>query len=105
MKYAHGGYYIDNWLISLLGNESYAIILADTVGIANGALSSSSNVRTIYFLERSAYGSVIKKNVTSNSAIDNCAIYYYREIAPYTEGDFWHFVDGEPTPWPPYVKS
>lgn len=105
MKFEHGGYYIDNWLISLMGNESYAIILADTVGIANGALPGTSSVKTIFFLERSAYWSVIRKNTASNTAIDSCAIYYYREIAPYTEGDFWHFIDGVPTPWPPYVAS
>lgn len=105
MKYEHGGYYIDNWLISVIGGEDYAIILAETVGIANGALPASSPVRTIYFMERSAYWTVIRKNTSANSAIDNCAIYYYREIEPYTEGDFWHFVDGKPTPWPPYVKA
>ena len=105
MKYEHGGYYIDKWLVDLIGADDYAVILADTVGIANGVLPADSTVKTIFFLERSAHWSVIKKNTASNSAIDTCAIYYFRDIAPYTEGNFWHFVDGVPTPWPPYVKN
>lgn len=105
MKYESGAYYIDKWLISVIGIEDYVVILSDTVGIANGALTLDTRINKIYFLERSAYWAVIKKNVSANSAIDNSTVYFYREMAPYTEGDFWHYVDGVPTAWPPYVKQ
>jgi len=26
-------------------------------------------------------------------------VYFYSETAPTAEGNFWHYVDGEPTPW------
>jgi hypothetical protein len=26
-------------------------------------------------------------------------IYYYLEVEPQTDGDFWHYVDGVPTIW------
>lgn len=26
-------------------------------------------------------------------------VYYYSETFPTTEGNFWHYIDGEPTVW------
>ena len=38
-----------------------------------------------------------------NYYLFNATRYYYSENAPTTEGNFWHYVDGVPTPWPEYV--
>ena len=35
----------------------------------------------------------------SNDEIENAAIYFYSETPPAEEGNFWHYVDGVPTPW------
>ena len=29
--------------------------------------------------------------------------YYYSESAPVVNGNFWHYVDGQPTKWPEYI--
>ena len=37
-----------------------------------------------------------------NAPIENATIYYYSETQPTTEGNFWHWVDGEPVAWDTY---
>jgi hypothetical protein len=34
-----------------------------------------------------------------NNNIRNADIYFYSETEPTEDGSFWHYVDGEPTPW------
>lgn len=34
-----------------------------------------------------------------NDSINKSAIYYYSETQPTEAGDFWHYIDGVPTPW------
>jgi hypothetical protein len=36
---------------------------------------------------------------SDNTALTDATLYFYSETAPDTEGNFWHFVDGVPTPW------
>ena len=38
----------------------------------------------------------------SNDPLTSATIYYYSETVPTTDGNFWHYVNGVPTPWPPY---
>jgi hypothetical protein len=35
----------------------------------------------------------------SNSYLNKASRYYYSETQPAEEGNFWHYVDGVPTPW------
>ena len=32
-------------------------------------------------------------------------IYYYSEAKPDAAGNFWRYVDGNPTPWPPFQDN
>ena len=34
-----------------------------------------------------------------NELLASSPRYYYSETAPTEEGNFWHYVDGKPTPW------
>lgn len=36
---------------------------------------------------------------TSNTSLDEATVYVYSETAPGTAGDYWHYVNGVPTPW------
>ncbi len=40
----------------------------------------------------------------SNDGITDHPVYYYSETAPTTLGNFWHYVNGVPTTWEPYVE-
>ena len=35
-----------------------------------------------------------------NEPLAICPLYFYSETAPTEEGNYWHYVDGIPTPWP-----
>jgi len=34
-----------------------------------------------------------------NDEIKNATIYFYSETEPTQPGNYWHYVDGVPTPW------
>lgn len=36
---------------------------------------------------------------SDNTALTDATLYFYSETAPDTEGNFWRYVDGVPTPW------
>ncbi|MBQ8415018.1 MAG: leucine-rich repeat domain-containing protein, partial [Clostridia bacterium] len=38
-----------------------------------------------------------------NYGLNSVEVIYYSENAPTQRGKFWHYVDGVPTVWPPYV--
>ncbi len=105
MSYEKGSYYISGWLVGVDEGAEYAIILADTLGIANGVFTSSSTIKAVYYFERAAFWDAIRKNTGSNTKLNSVTVYNYREIPPYSVGNFWHYVDNVPTPWPPYVPK
>lgn len=105
MSYERGSYYISSWLVGVDENAEYAVVRADTLGIASGVFTSSSTVKSVYYFERSAFWDAVRKNTGSNTKLNEVTVYYYREIAPYMSGNFWHLVDDVPTPWPPYVAE
>ena len=45
----------------------------------------------------------IDNEYDNNANLVNATRYYYSETEPTTEGNFWHWVDGEPMAWEPYV--
>jgi len=42
---------------------------------------------------------LLKNEVTQKQVFSGATVYFYSETAPTAEGNFWHYVDGEPTPW------
>lgn len=36
---------------------------------------------------------------STNDSLKNASIFYYSEAEPTELGNYWHYVDGEPTPW------
>ncbi len=93
--------YIQGWIVGADKSAESLIFSLDTVGIADGAFDKDSNIKTIYYMGLYTAWSKVKQNLTSNVQIKSAGVYFYREISPFSEGNFWHFVDGVPTPWPP----
>ena len=67
--------------------------------IGERAFYECSNLQTIFYNGTAEEWSAITIDENNNTPLKNATIYYYSEIAPTTEGNFWHYVDGVPTPW------
>lgn len=97
--------YIQGWVVEADKSAESVIISKDTVGIADGVFDKNSSIKTIYYMGLYTDWTKVKQNLTSNVQIKSASVYFYREIAPFSEGNFWHFVDGVPTPWPPFTNG
>ena len=62
--------------------------------IPQSAFEGCSSLQTVYTVQE-------KTTVSDqgNNAYQAAKIYSYSETQPTTEGNYWRFVDGEPTPW------
>ena len=47
----------------------------------------------------------IENSNAQNDYLVNATRYYYSETEPTEEGNFWHWVDGEPTVWDAHIHS
>ncbi len=100
-----GVLYVGGWVVGIDKSLEGVVIEKDIIGIADGVLGNGSNVKSIYFMGLLAEWNKVKQNANSNTQIARATVYHYRELSPYTAGNFWHYVDGVPTPWPPYTKA
>ena len=92
------GNYTFNDCISLT-----SVVIPDSVtSIGYSAFDHCWSLKDVYYIGIEAEWTAISID-TSNEYLTNATRYYYSETAPTTEGNFWHYVDGVPTPWPEYV--
>ena len=62
------------------------------------AFEECTKLESVYYMgSGSDWNSIIIKY--NNTELENATIYYYTETEPTTEGNWWHYVDGVPTPW------
>jgi hypothetical protein len=82
------------------------IILGDSVkNIDRYAFSDCSNLTTIYYTGTPTDWTSITID-SFNNPITSATIYYYSETQPTdTTVQYWHYVDGVPTVWIPYVGT
>lgn len=47
------------------------------------------------------------KAIASNTdmALENATVYFFSEVKPEAEGNYWHYVEGKVTVWEPYVAA
>ena len=82
-------------------NLETIVIGSGVTFIADSAFPYSVPLKSIYYKGNADDWHNI--TIEFNSAIDYATKFYYSETAPTTEGNFWRYVDGVPTPWPEYV--
>lgn len=66
--------------------------------IGSGAFGGCGDLKIVYFSGTQEEWNAIQI-ATGNDALKNAPRYYYSERKPTTSGNFWHYVDEEPTLW------
>ncbi len=62
------------------------------------AFSECTELNTVYYSGTASDWSSISI-ATANDELTSATVYYYSETEPTTEGNYWRYVDGVPTPW------
>ncbi len=79
-------------------NIEYVVIGTGVKRIEWSAFEECTKLESVYYMgSGSDWNSIIIKY--NNFKIENASIYYYTETEPTSDGNWWHYVDGEPTPW------
>ena len=71
-------------------------MLTPQIKFGDKAFHDCTSLESIYFGVTERPTGYIEGN---NAAVHSATWYYYSESAPTEDGDFWHYVDGVPTPW------
>ena len=68
------------------------------------AFSGCSKLTDVYYIGTEEEWAKISID-SSNGYLINATRYYYSETQPVEEGNFWHWVDGEPTVWEVHIHN
>ena len=88
------------WSVTFRGcrDLEYIVIEGKLTNIAYMAFDSCSSLKNVYFSGSATdWANVYKENVDAPLAA--ATIYSYSQTEPSTEGNYWHYVNGVPTPW------
>lgn len=66
--------------------------------IGEYAFMHCKNISAVYYMGSESDWNSIRIN-TGNEGLTNAPRYYYSETEPTTEGNYWHYVNGEVTVW------
>jgi hypothetical protein len=75
------------------------VIGYSVTSIGTDAFAPCSNLTEVYYNGSAAEWNSIYINSYGNAPLKNATRYYYSETEPTTEGNFWHWVDGEVVIW------
>ncbi len=96
---------ISNCVVSLGEQAFYGCTNLASITIANSVTSIDalafyrcSSLSSIYYIGTESEWAQISIG-KDNTGITNATIYFYTETQPTTAGNYWHYVDGEPTVW------
>ncbi len=66
-----------------------------------GAFYECTSLNTVYYAGTAEEWDAISIDSTlnANSPLTSATRYYYSETEPTTSGNYWHYVEGVPTPW------
>ncbi|MBQ8441417.1 MAG: leucine-rich repeat protein, partial [Clostridia bacterium] len=92
--------YVDKWVIYCDLSAIHVTLRANTIGIGEQAFRDCTSLKTVYYTGTAAEWESVEI-ATDNDPLTSATIYYYSETQPTTEGNYWRYVDGIPTKWPP----
>jgi len=85
------------------------VIIPNSVKKIGSSILVGSNNAHIYFegdtsqwngiLSESCYSFTDSEKTKAEKNWEKLTVYFYSEEEPAEEGNFWHYVDGKPTPW------
>ena len=83
---------------------SYYVDHSGITRIEDGAFEGCDALEAVFYSgdRRDAQGNIILNDIDigeNNEALKNATWYEYSLEEPTKPGSFWHYVDGEPTPW------
>ena len=77
-----------------------SVVIPDSVTtIGSSAFPGCSSLTEVYYNGSAAEWNSISIYSYGNDYLKNATRYYYSESEPTEEGNFWHWVNGEPTVW------
>lgn len=79
-------------------NLTSIVIPNSVTNIGNSVVGRCSVLNTTYYIGSEAEWNLISIG-SGNEFFETVKVYYYSESTPTVDGDFWHYVDGQPTPW------
>jgi len=82
-------------LFSSCTNLTYVILPNSIEHIKLRSFDACTSLKYVFF---EGSGSDFEK-IKNEADLLDATVYFYSETAPTAEGNFWHYVDGEPTPW------
>jgi hypothetical protein len=84
----------------------YIVVGAKVTIIEDSIVAGCTNLNAIYYYGSAPnWESIVISGEQSDSAIVHnsvllrTTVYYYSELPPTEEGNYWRYVDGVPTPW------
>ena len=79
-------------------NLEYLIISNMCVMFDQNSVVNCEKLTTIYYEDsQDRWNETFQ--YSNKSWLEGCEIYYYSETEPISEGDYWHYVDGNPVVW------
>ena len=75
-----------------------SVVISDMGAIEDCAFSGCSRLNSVYYDGILDSWNLIEIG-DSNSYLTSATLYYYSPSTPTSSGNFWHYVDGVPTPW------
>ena len=63
------------------------------------AFAGCSNINTVYYKGSSSDWANIYFYSYGSNDVKNATRYYYSESKPTEEGNYWHWINGDPTVW------
>ena len=77
-----------------------SIVIPKTVTLIKyGVFRNATKLSTVFYMGTAEDWNAINIENDGNIYLIEATRYYYSESQPFAEGNYWHYVDGVPTPW------